>query len=143
MSDDCEDWEMQDWEMQEFEIDANLQERMTKLLQERRLVEESDQALTKTLFADEDEDENEEKGGLLHKEMQQKFQQLKNNMKREISPEIKKINLQKRLDNEAKHQEFSRKLKEQKAEKIREIELFGESTTDDIEYDVYDAKYNN
>ena len=136
----CDDWE--DWEIDAIPIlNPQNNERMTKLLQERRLIEESDQALTKTLFADEDEDE--EKGGLLHKEMQQKFQQLKNNMRKSLSPEIKKINLQKRIDNEAKHQEYSRKLKEQKAEKVREIELFGESTTYDSEYDVYDTKYNN
>jgi hypothetical protein len=95
------------------------------------------------LFSNEDDcdDDDEEEGNLLHKEMQQKFQQLKNNMKREISPEIKKRNLQKQLDNEAKHQEYSRKIKEQKAEKIKEIELFGEPSTDDNEYDYYDAKY--
>jgi hypothetical protein len=135
----CDDWE--DWELDAIPI-LNLQnnERMNKLLEERRLVEESDAALSKELFEEEEEDEED---SLLYKEMKQKFQQLKTRMKKEISPEIKKRNLQKCIENEAKQKEFSIKNKEQKAAKIREIELFGESSEECNEYDSYEDKYCN
>jgi hypothetical protein len=133
----CDDWE--DWELDAIPILQVNNERMNKLLEERRLVEESDAALSKELFEDEDPDED----SLLYKEMKQKFQQLKNNMKKEIPPEIKQAKLQKCIENETKQKEFSIKNKEQKAAKIREIELFGESSEECNEYDGYEDKYCN
>jgi len=127
MSDDWEDWENQDFTIPVLSVQNQEQ---LKRLEEKRLVEESDNSLARSLFSGEEED-------LLREEF------IKNETKTIIKPLPKtekkapKKNIpSKQKENEQKQKELSKKLKEDKLRKERERELYGEAEEDD-EYTKY------
>jgi len=100
-----ENWE--DWDNEDNYCLPN--EEQLKLLEERKLVEESDNALTKVLFGDEEK--------IINSCQNKNFKK-----------EPKKNLISKQRENEQKQKEFSRLAKEYKAKKERERELFGQAT---------------
>jgi hypothetical protein len=124
MADSWEDWEKEDYTIPVLIIPN---EERTKQLEERRLVEESDNALTRNLFSNEEEHLVYEKV----KWFDNKFSEKK----------IPKKNVSSRQkENEQKQKEFSNKIKENKFKKEREKEIFGEATPDN-EYIDYEDKF--
>jgi hypothetical protein len=92
------------------------------VLEERKLVEESDNALTKNLFGN-DEEVNKYKNKSIVAEKK----------------ESKKNLISKQKENEQKLKELAKLTKEQKSKKERERELFGEATEN--EYAQYEEMF--
>lgn len=125
MSDGWEDWE-------DYEI-VPLNEEQLKILEERKLVEESDNALAKDLFKNIDDD-------LVYKDLEKMKSTniIIENTYKTVRMEKSKISNQK--INEDKLKELSEKIKKTKASKEREKELFGEAEYYD-EYEEYQDKF--
>lgn len=105
-----------------------LHEQQIKILKERKLVEESDNALTKDLFSN---DEN--KIIQDSKKINQPLQNIQNAQK------VKLVSNQ--HQNKLKQRDISRIIKEHKIIKERERELYGENEYFD-EYAYYEKKFN-
>jgi hypothetical protein len=117
MCDDLEDWELEDFSFPNIIIQS---EETKKRLEERRLVEESDMAIAKNLFGnEEDETEN----------------------KQTIQCSKPKKLISKQYENELKQKELAKIVKEKKAAEAKHNELYGESIED--EYSYYEDKFNN
>ena len=132
MTDDWEDWENQDFVIPVLSV---RNEEQLKRLEERKLVEESDNALTKYLFSNEEQD-------LAYEELK-KMEEMKIENKVNVKPTEKKKNLpsnNKQKDNEQKQKELSKKIKEDKLRKQRERDVFGEAEEDD-EYSKYEDMF--
>jgi hypothetical protein len=110
-----DNWE--DWDNEDNYCLPNKEQ--LKVLEERKLVEESDIALTKTLFG--------------HDEQVNKYQD------KILKKQPKKNFISKQKDNEQKQKEFSRLTKEYKAKRDREKELFGQATEN--EYTEYEDMF--
>lgn len=113
----------ENWEDDEFVVpvlNTSNQEQLKKL-EERRLQEESDYLVAKDLFSNEEATIN-------------KFDAEKNISKVQITE--KKILIKKNFNNEAKQKEASRKIREEKAKKEKEIDTYGENDYCD-KYDEY------
>ena len=128
MVDDWEEWE--DVEIDNFIVTfpiSDINSKEVKQLEERKLVEEADNALSKELFGTE--------AGLQSEKI------CENDAKdiKVIAPQ--KIKLSKQKENEQKQKEFSKKVKELKMKQKRSNELYGESNN--YKYDEYDDKYHN
>ena len=116
MADNWEDLENEDFVDL---VSSSLNEEQLKRLEERKLVEESDNLLTKSLFHNEEED----------------LTRIKlNNSKQNIRIKSLQINEKKtskkvsnKQTNEQKQKEFSQKIKEDKLKRVRENELYGEA----------------
>jgi len=124
MTDSWEDWEDQDYTIPVLNVPN---EEKLKRLEERKLVEESDNALTKDLFEED----------LVYQDFK-KFEN-KNIIKplqstEKKAPKKNKVNQQK--ENEQKQKALSKQIKEEKTKKLKEREIFGEADEDD-EYDKY------
>jgi hypothetical protein len=124
MTDHWEDWE--DWENEKFSVpifNSSPNAEQLRIIAERKLIEESDAALTKDLFNDEE----------------------KIYEKKEINIQNKKIKPIKKVSNkelnEKKLKELSRKIRDFKNKKQKEIELYGVSENDD-EYAEYETKFD-
>jgi len=114
---------MENWEDWEHEVNYCLpNEEQLKMLEERKLVEESDNALTKNLFGN-DEEVNKYKNKSIVAEKK----------------ESKKNLISKQKENEQKLKELAKLTKEQKSKKERERELFGEATEN--EYAQYEEMF--
>lgn len=125
-----DDWE--DWENENYSIPI-LNSEQLKRLEERKLVEESDNKIAKQLFGHEDEDEEEDIS------LQNQTQTLNNDkLLKPIRNKRSVINKQK--ENEEKMKEKSKKIKEEKEKKQNEKELFGEAEDYD-EYDEFAEKF--
>ena len=118
MCDDLEDWEL-DFSVPNIIIQN---EEQKKRLEERKLVEESDMAIAKKLFGNE-EDETES------------FKQ------KNIEFAKPKKFISKQYENELKQKELARIIREKKEKEAKHIELYGECIED--EYSHYDDKFNN
>jgi hypothetical protein len=105
-----DDWE--DWDSDNYCLPN---EGQLKQLEERKLVEESDNALTKHLFEDD----------LVYQKVNK--YQAKTNVSIAEKQLHKKNLISKQKENEQKQKEFSKSVKEYKAKKEREKELFGEA----------------
>lgn len=118
MSDDWEDWEND-------EI-VPLNQEQLKMLEERKLVEESDNLLAKDLFSNEED--------LVYEELIKKENHIK------VKKEKPKNKISNQKQNEERLKELSKKNKENKA--ILEIkkEIFGEAEHYD-EYEDYEDKF--
>jgi hypothetical protein len=137
MSDNWEDWE-------DAEVDnliAPLKEELHRL-EERKLVEESDNALSKELF--ETDNDNKLTRGINPNANLEKNIKLENEkVKAKVSDKDKeKIKMNKQKENEQKQKEFSKKNKEQKNKQKRHNELYGEVEGEYI-YDDYGDKFYN
>jgi hypothetical protein len=121
MSDDWEDWENDNFTISEEQL---------KRLKEIRLVEESDNSLTRNLFSNEEDlavkDVVEQK--ILIKSLLKTGKGQKNNTS------------SKQKENEEKQKELSKKNKEEKNIKKRENEIFGEADEDN-EYAKYEDMF--
>ena len=116
-----DNWE--DWD--DYEKACLPNEQQLKRLEERKLVEESDNALTKNLFEDD----------LAYEEVN-KYDRTINvpTLTEKKAPEKKAVS--KKEANEQKQKELSKLTKEYKAKKERERELFGESTENEyVQYE--------
>jgi hypothetical protein len=128
MVDDWEDWE--DVEIDNFIVPfpiSDINSKEEKQLEERKLVEEADNALSKELFGTAADLQSEK--------------MCENDAKdiKVVAPQ--KIKLSKQKENEQKQKEFSKKVKELKIKQKRFTELYGESNN--YKYDEYDDKYHN
>jgi len=127
MSDNWEDWENQDFVIPVLNVPN---EEQLKRLEERKLVEESDNALTKDLFS------NEEDLALKQVEIKISVKPLPKAEKKAPNKNIPN----KQKENEQKQKELSKKNKEDKLRKQRERELYGEANEDD-EYAKYEEMF--
>lgn len=128
MSDDWEDWENEDFVIPVLSVPNDEQ---LKRLEERKLIEESDNKLTNALFSNDNYED------LTLKEFEQ--------INKTILPINKKKELKKNIpskqkENEQKQKELSKKIKEDKIKKLKERELFGEAEEDD-EYAKYEDMF--
>ena len=126
MVDDWEEWE--DVEIDNFIVTfpiSDISSKEVKQLEERKLVEDADNALSKELFGTALDMQNEKRCVI---------QDIK-----VVTPQ--KIKLSKQKENEQKQKEFSKKVKELKMKQKRFNELYGESNN--YKYDEYDDKYHN
>lgn len=128
MTDNWEDWENEDFVIPVLSVQNKEQ---LKQLEERKLVEESDNLLTKSLFSNEEED-------FLCVEFKKNEQQTIINSLEKSEKAPKKVSNQQ--TNEQKQQFLSKKNKENKLRKAREKEVFGEAEEDD-EYAKYDDMF--
>ena len=118
-----ENWE--DWD--DYEKACLPNEQQLKQLNERKLVEESDNALTKNLFEDD----------LAYEEVNR--YEYKNTVSSTEKKAPKKKTFSKKEANEQKQKEVSKLTKEYKAKKEREKELFGEANEN--EYAQYEELF--
>ena len=135
MGDNWEDWEDAEIDLMIAAPTVVIQKKdELKRLEERKLVEESDNALSKELFETEDPIFKKEKE--LHIELKQT----------EVSncsiKEDHKIKINKQKENEQKQKELSKKIKESKIKQKRHNELYGELEGEYM-YDDYDDKFYN
>jgi hypothetical protein len=114
-----ENWE--DWDNEDNYCLPNKEQ--LKVLEERKLVEESDNILTKILFEDDEKNINSCQNKIITSEKK----------------EPKKNLISKQRENEQKQKEFSRLAKEYKAKKERERQLFGQATEN--EYSQYEEMF--
>jgi hypothetical protein len=136
---DSEDWEnedIEDWENEDFEVPVlNVQtQEQLKRLEEQKLVEEADNALTRELFRD-----NNKKDDLAYTELKHSAKNTNIHQKAQL-PSIKN-KIDKKKENEQKQKDLSKKLKEEKAKKLKEKEIFGEAEYDDTYADYEDKFY--
>jgi hypothetical protein len=136
---DSEDWEnedIEDWENEDFEVPVlNVQtQEQLKRLEEQKLVEEADNALTRELFRD-----NNKKDDLAYTELKHSATN-KNIPQKTQLPSIKN-KMDKQKEHEQRQKELSKKLKEEKAKKLKEKEIFGEAEYDDTYADYEDKFY--
>jgi hypothetical protein len=136
MSDNWEDWENEDYSIPILNVPN---EEQLKQLIERKLVEESDKVLTNNLFSNFSNGEED----LVYQELKKNnmfFTNLKNNEK---NTKKKKNTVNNQKLNEEKQKILSKNIKQQKAIKQREKELFGEVENDEYnEYNEY-IKYED
>jgi hypothetical protein len=121
MCDDLDDLELEEFLVSNIIIQS---EEIKKRLEERKLVEESDLAIAKNLFGNE-EDETESKSKNVQSIQFQK---------------PKKI-ISKKYENELKQKELAKIIREKKANEAKHIELYGECI--EYEYSYYEDKFNN
>jgi len=122
MCDDLEDWELEDFTIPNTIIQSEQEKRK---LEERKLVEESDLAIAKRLFGNEDY------------ETEMDIQ----NKQKTIQLEKHKKLISKQRENELKQKELAKIIREKKAAEERHNELYGEYVED--EYSHYEDKFNN
>ena len=131
MADDWEDWESENFNIPDLKPQN---EEQIKRLEERRLVEESDNKIARQLFGYEDEDEEESQDLSL-----QNKSQIINHDKILKPIRNKKSTVNNQKENEQKMKEKSEKIKEIKKKKQNEKDLFGEA--DEDEYAYYEEKF--
>jgi hypothetical protein len=134
-----ESWEDEDWENLDLStlIIPNLQE--LKKIEERKLVEEADNELSKDLFSNaipKQIDINNFNTHVSHSSHSSSIELNKTNALKRVNPLVSK-----KKENEDKQKELSQKITKQKEEKKRHIELFGEFV--DNEYSIYEDKFYN
>jgi hypothetical protein len=122
MCDDLDDWELKDFT---FPITIIQSEEVKKRLEERKLVEESDMAIAKKLFGNDD----------YCCELE-----IKNKLKPLQFEKPKKF-ISKQYENELKQKELAKIRRENKSAQARHIEMYGECVQD--EYSQYEDKFNN
>ena len=129
-----ENWE--DWDNEDNYCLPN--EEQLKVLEERKLVEETDIALTKSLFEYEDDLAYQEHD-LSYQEHDLAYQEVNKNSITFLpeKKELKKKDMSRKEANEQKQKELSIKNKQDKAKKERERELFGQATENEY------AKYED
>jgi hypothetical protein len=140
MNDSLED----DWEYQEIDPLHFRNSEQLRILEERRLIEEADNAVTEDLFSTNDDN--------LTKNLTKNFiQNEKNKQTDNINKAVMQINQKlgpkiqlktnRRLENEQKQKELSTVLKKQKEHKKRLAEIYGEADDNDNKYTHYEDIY--
>lgn len=119
---------MDDWEDWDDDNKCLPNEEQLKVLKERKLVEESDNALTKNLFEDD----------LAYKEVNKyEYRSTIPTLTEKKAPKTK--GQSNKVPHEQKQKELSKLSKEYKAKKVREKEMFGEATEN--EYAQYEEMF--
>jgi hypothetical protein len=140
MNDSLED----DWEYQEIDPLHFRNSEQLRILEERRLIEEADNAVTEDLFSTNDDN--------LTKNLTKNFiQNEKNKQTDNINKAVMQINQKlgpkiqlktnRQLENEQKQKELSTVLKKQKEHKKRLAEIYGEADDNDNKYTHYEDIY--
>lgn len=124
MSDD--DWENDDWEVPIFKTEEEIRK-----LEERKLVEEADNELSYDLFSADDKKIEKTANSLADQFV------YKEKEKEKLPNKMKNTKSNQKL-NEEKQKELSMKIKQQKKDRQREVDIFGEAKED--EYNKY-SKY--
>ena len=138
MSDEWDDWEDAEFIIPTINV---LNPEQLKRIEERKLIEEADTELSKELFSN----TNSHEKISVKNEIDNKASET--NKKDDIiiskrNMEIKIKKLQNQRENELKQQELSKKIREAKLMKQREIELYGEPE-EIYDYDEYDNLYHS
>lgn len=133
MSDDWEDWENPDFVIPVLSLQN---EEQLKQLKERKLVEESDNDLTKSLFSNKEENLAYE---YLKNIEQKNMKPISITQKKELTQNPYNKNKQNK-QNEQKQKEYSKKIKEEKFKKMKEKEIFGEAE-EDKKYSKYENMF--
>jgi len=123
MSDNWDDWDCDNYEVPVLNIEQS------KRIEERKLVEESDNKIANQLFGFETNETNETN------EIQNSIANI--NKFKPIRERKNDVSNQK--ENELKQKEFSKKIREIKIQKEKQIELYGKA--EDDEYDEYADKF--
>lgn len=126
MTDNWEDWANEDYEVPVLQTEEQL-----KRLEERKLVEESDNALANELFQTEED-------LALSKHSDTHIHTNNRNLHIKKSKPTKEVNKQK--ENEEKQKATSKKLKEEKVKREKVKAIFGE-TEEDNEFTEYEDKF--
>ncbi len=135
MTDSWEDWENEDFDV--LVLNVPTQEQL-KRLEEQKLVEESDNAIARELFNNDNEDL-----GLAFKPSEKEEKIANDQNKKTPMPSIKNKQAKKtdkQKENEEKQKELSNKLKEEKKRREKEQEIFGYAEYDD-EYADYEDQF--
>ena len=125
MDTNCDDWENEDWESEDFVIPILNTDEQNKKLEEKKLIEESNKELVEDLFLD--------KKIEIEKKVKKPL---------EIKKKEKRKKFKSTLQNELKQKEISKRNKEIKLKKQKEIEIFGGDDYDDEYLDYEDKCYN-
>lgn len=129
MSDNWEDWTDDDFNIPVLNVPNKEQ---LKQLEDRKMVEESDNALTKDLFSGEEDLAY----GEIKKKEQKNFTPLQSTEKKAPKKNVSS----KQKENEQKQKEMSKKIKEEKKIKQKLRETFGEADEDN-EYAEYEDMF--
>ena len=145
MNDDSieDDWECQ--EIEQFTFRSSLQ---LKILEERRLIEESDNTITEDLFLADDKERafltKNLTNNFIEKEKNKTIDKL-NKAVLQINKKLEdkiKLKTSRQMENEEKQKELSNILKKQKEDKKRLAEIYGESIDDDsAKYAHFESKF--
>ena len=123
MSDNWDDWDCDNYEVPVLNIEQS------KRIEERKLVEESDNKIANQLFGfekDEKDETNEKQNSIAYNNKFKPIREGKNDVSN-------------KKENELKQKEISKKIREIKIQQEKQIELYGK--TEDDEYDEYADKF--
>ena len=126
MSDNWDDWDCDNYEVPVLNIEQS------KRIEERKLVEESDNKIANQLFGfekdekDETNETNEKQNSIAYNNKFKPIRERKNDVSN-------------KKENELKQKEISKKIREKKIQQEKQIELYGKA--DDDEYDEYADKF--
>ena len=129
MADNWEDWENEDFVVL---VASALNVEQLKRIEERKLVEESDNLLTKSLFNNEEDLTQIELNNSKQNSVIKSLQINESKMSKKVSN---------KQTNEEKQKEFSQKIKEDKLKRVREKELYGEAEEGKDEYSKYEDEF--
>jgi hypothetical protein len=141
-----------DWEYQEIVPLAIRSSEQLRILEERRLIEESDNTIAEELFLTHDNVTlnliknltNNLTNNFIEKEKNKTTDNL-NKAVLQINKKLEdkiKLKTSRQLENEQKQKELSNLLKKQKEDKKRLAEIYGESVDDDnTKYAYYESKF--
>ena len=135
-----DDWEWDNYELQYANnIDTDDQKRK---IHEKKLVEEADNILMKELFDNNNDNDNDDDN---NKNDNDKNDNDKNDNDKNDNNVNKSIctknNFSKKIENEVKQKDLSKKIQKQITEKNRHIEIYGEPQYLDNEYLDYEDKF--
>ena len=129
MADNWEDLENEDFVVL---VASALNVEQLKRIEERKLVEESDNLLTKSLFNNEEDLTQIELNNSKQNSVIKSLQINESKMSKKVSN---------KQTNEEKQKEFSQKIKEDKLKRVREKELYGEAEKGKDEYSKYEDEF--
>lgn len=129
MADNWEDWENEDFVVL---VASALNVEQLKRIEERKLVKESDNLLTKSLFNNEEDLTQIKLNNSKQNNVIKSLQINESKMSKKVSN---------KQTNEEKQKEFSQKIKEDKLKSVREKELYGEAEEDEYEYSKYEDEF--
>lgn len=139
MIDSWEDWEDRDYDISALMIQTEAQ---LKQIEEKKLIEESEVQLAKDLIYNHKKEEIED---LVYEELKcskkvNNFTKKTNNICKHINDNILKKKTNKQKENEENQKKLSKKIKEEKAKKLKYQEIFGEPENYN-EYADYEDKF--
>lgn len=138
MLDDWEDWESDDFNPT---INASLNKEQVKILEERKLVEESDNALSRDLFNNDMKIARENIRVIDKQNLSEININTKPNMSNYNKTKVNTKKLSNQAINEQKLKEYSQQIKEQKYKLKKSKELYGDIDYQNDSYIEYEDKF--